>query len=103
MVQVTRFVPKNSLTASVTAVDQKPCADGYSGWFTVRSGAHVGSGSVSGLPSLPARGMAVRGRHALKQYLASYPAIAPSAADVCTIANNRAVSATVRPRLMASS
>jgi eukaryotic-like serine/threonine-protein kinase len=40
------------------------CADGYSGWFAVNRGVQVESGSVSGLPSVSARGIAVRGLQA---------------------------------------
>jgi len=55
---VTLRVPKYLATISVTAEVQNVCADGYSGWFTLNSGIQVGSGSVSGFPSVPARGIA---------------------------------------------
>src|SRR4029434_5347954 len=101
-VQVSVLVPKNVFTASVNAVEKNPCPDGYSGWFTVSRGVQVGSGSVSGLPSVSARGSAVRDRHNREKYFASSPAIPASATEQWTIANSRAVSRTLRPREIAS-
>ena len=63
-VQSTRSVPKNAETLPITAVDQKPWPDGYSGWFTEISGRQAASPAVSGLPSSSASGIAVRGRQA---------------------------------------
>ena len=53
----------DSSTATTAEVTQ-PCALGYSGWFgVVRSGDHVASMSVAGLPSVSAARIAVTGRH----------------------------------------
>jgi hypothetical protein len=52
-VKPTRSVPKYAATVSVTTLVQQACADGYSGWLTMSSGAHVGSGPVAALPSVP--------------------------------------------------
>jgi hypothetical protein len=53
---------KNAPTVSSTADDQKPWPDGYWGWFTLRSGRHERSATVSGLPSMSASRIAGRGR-----------------------------------------
>src|SRR5258708_15952091 len=91
-VQGTFRAPKYLDTTSVSAEVQNACAEGYSGWFTVNSGVQVGSGSVSGFPSVSARGIAVRGLQKRKKYFALKPAINASADAVCTRANRRAVS-----------
>ena len=64
IVHDTLFEAKNAFTASSTAADQNPWPEGYSGWFTVSNGFQNASASVSGLPSVSASGIAVRGRHA---------------------------------------
>ena len=61
MVHVTCLLPKNDFTACNTAADQKPCPDGYSGWFTLSRGLHDGSPAVTELSSSSARGIAVLG------------------------------------------
>ena len=47
-VHLSFVVPKNLAAASVKAVEEKECAEGYSGWFTEISGVHVGSPLVIG-------------------------------------------------------
>src|ERR1700690_1385072 len=69
-VHVISVVWKYLAVASIIALEKNPCAEGYSGWFTVSRGVQLGSGSVSGLPSVSARGIAVRGLQARKKYLA---------------------------------
>ena len=55
----TLSVPKKASRASTTAVLWQACADGYSGKFGVApSGRQLGSGTVCGLPSVSASGIA---------------------------------------------
>jgi hypothetical protein len=59
-----RLVPSAAAKTSASPVMQ-PCAPGYSGWLGVTSsGVHVGSGCVSGLPSMSAFLIAVTGPEA---------------------------------------
>src|SRR3954452_622576 len=60
------------------------CVDGSN------SGAHVGSASVAGFPSLAASRMAVMGRQKFQWYLSFQQPIAASAAAMFSIANSRA-------------
>ena len=58
-VKGTLSVPKNASRALTTAVLWQACAEGYSGKFgVVPSGVQPGSGTVLGLPSGSASGIA---------------------------------------------
>src|SRR5438876_1571188 len=68
-------------------------ADGYSGWSGVgRKGVQAGSASVSSLPSVSARGMAVTGRQNRYVYLLSQQAMVASTMARFSRANSRAFS-----------
>ena len=58
--------PNTDVSTTAPAAETMVCAAGYSGCGGVaRSGVQVGSGSVAGLPSVSAAGMAVTGRQKL--------------------------------------
>ena len=59
-------VPKKNFSVWVEAPLKQPCAAGYSGWFgVVTCPIQLGSGSVSGLPSVSPARIAVTGRQKL--------------------------------------
>src|SRR5438552_6638246 len=80
-------VPKNICNTSRCALSPERWPDGCSGYGAVRSGAHDGSGSVSGLPSLSACRIAVHGRQKSQEYLSVQQLIAEPAALRFILAN----------------
>jgi hypothetical protein len=58
--------PKNSRSTVTCAASRQLCPEVQSGYGAVRSAVQVGSASVAGLSSSPARGIAFHGRQKSK-------------------------------------
>src|SRR5215207_11078841 len=84
-------VPKNIPSTVRYAASLQRCPEGWDGYGAVRSALHDGSGSVAGLPSSAARGIAFHGRQKSKWYLSFQQLIDASAAVRFSIANKRAL------------
>src|SRR4029453_3803630 len=92
--------PKNIRSTVTCAASRQLCPEGHSGYGAVRSAVQVGSASVAGLSSSPARGIAFHGRQKSKWYLsfqqlidASAPLRFCSARSLALSAASRSVSA----------
>src|SRR5215216_3796189 len=85
-------VPKKICSAVRYAASLQRCPEGWDGYGAVRSALQDGSGSVPGLPSSAARGIAFHGRQKSQWYLSFQQLIDASAAVRFSIANKRALS-----------
>src|SRR5215207_3109853 len=92
-------VPKKISSAVRYAASLQRCPEGWDGYGAVRSAVQDGSGSVAGLPSSAARGIAFHGRQKSQWYLSFQQLIPASAAVRFCIANKRALSARSTARL----
>src|SRR4051794_26193149 len=104
VVKRTSSVPKKEARTAAAAPLKVLCPEVYDGkGGVVSSGAQLGSGAVSGLPSRSASWMAVTGRQKAKLYLQSQQVMPASARAMLSRANRRALSASALPRCRATS